>query len=1346
MDALKTKRKSLRTSFTATANKLKECLAKKEDAKDGDKLRALNSQLEDKFLRLDEIQNKISSLLLENTDTAAEYETDFQAAEDYRDNFLELKSKLETLLNKDSGSFLESSSELDVVKLNLPKFELKMFSGDPKEFLTFWSIFSKIHDSEELTAIDKFQYLYQSMVPDSRAARLISSFPITTENYPKAVEQLKLRFGREDLLVQIYVRDLLSLVLKNATTGKNAPDLATLYDMLETKLRALESLGRTKEKFADFLEPLVESCLPENVLRAWERSRISESTEDATSQRSLEKLMCFLRHEVESEEMICLAREGFGKDRGSGVIRKDCQKSVYKDEPTAATLISSTTGAKLNCIFCDRPHLSQDCQRLSDMSYEDRKSQVIRKRCCLVCLKVGHLAKRCHSSVRCLICKRRHYPLLCPDLRKEKESNLSSKDRTADTEQRSTETLLTNIPSEHEIYLKTIMIRLRNRDKEVCVRALLDDGSQRSYIERSLAAELFLSPSGREIFSQGLFGGGISPASEHKRYMVNVESLNRKYSTPLSLLEQQKICSTLPRIHDRKLLSELASRGIKLTDVGRDSPPIRVLLGADILGSILTGRIEVLSSGVSAVETLLGWTILGLGKKKEVVNLVTLSLQNMDVPKMWDLEVLVITDPIEKINESLLEEETLTHFKETIRICEDQRYEVALPWLAGHPALYDKYDAAESRLRTATKRLINENYFEAYNNVFKQWEAEGIIEAVPINQLAKEVHYLPHRPVIKPSSNTTKVRPVFDASFKKPGFASLNECLSVGPSLTHKILPLLLRFRSGAIGVIADVKQAFLQIRLRTEDRDVLRFLWWENTGCSEIRIYRHCRVVFGVSSSPFLLNATISYHLEREKFQTESLRKTIGHLKEGFYVDNLVTSVNDATELEQLKSQSIEIMKEGAFELRCWASNDSKEDQDKQMVLGLSWDVVSDELSCKLPANTDCTQEKPVTKRVLLSVINSVYDPIGFTAPALLLPKLLMQEAWRRKIGWDEVLPVELEHKYRLWEKTMHFMSKCSISRSLFAENYDDFTLHIFTDASAYAYATCAFLRCEFKGQVTVKLIVAKARLAPMKKSTIPRLELLGAALGARLAETVDSILRTASKTYFWCDSMVVLSWIKKKEPWNTFVGNRVKEIRDLTNIDDWRHVPGEVNPANLATRCCDWSDLLQSKWWEVPISCITMRILYDAEVSETPDEAFLERRKTVVTNLATGNEYLGELVRSPKVASKRKMISPGEIVIVESKNPNRMNWPLAQVIELFPGKDGVERVAKLRLASGEIIRPLQRIYPLELSASDHLIEDHQGTHIAAQNPGPTAADVLEEVKKSRCGRPLIPVKRLNL
>ncbi|GFT49763.1 integrase catalytic domain-containing protein [Trichonephila clavipes] len=252
------------------------------------------------------------------------------------------------------------------------------------------------------------------------------------------------------------------------------------------------------------------------------------------------------------------------------------------------------------------------------------------------------------------------------------------------------------------------------------------------------------------------------------------------------------------------------------------------------------------------------------------------------------------------------------------------------------------------------------------------------------------------------------------------------------------------------------------------------------------------------------------------------------------------------------------------------------------------------------------------------------------------------------------------------------------------------------------------------------------------MKKSTIPRLEFLGAALGARLAETVHSIQRTASKTYFWSDSMVVLSWIKKKEPWYGGFWERMATIngRPLTYLSD---DPKELKPRKPAHFIQD----------------IKERETFDLDLIDS--QHLLKRVRylhTLRSNLRKRfyKEYLGELVRSPKVASRRKIISPGEIVIVESKNPNPMNWPLAQVIEFFPGKDGVERVAKLRLASGEIIRPIQRIYPLELSASDDLIEDHQGTDIAAQIPGPTAADVLEEGKKSRCGRPLIPVKRLNL
>ncbi|GBM00305.1 hypothetical protein AVEN_32647-1 [Araneus ventricosus] len=212
MEALKAQRKSLRTALTVAAKNVEQHLEILEaDGKDLGKLSSLHSQLDDKFSRLEVIQKEISLLLLEDTSIHSDFEADFEAAESYRDSYLELNTKVETSL-KSSRGLVQCFSMDNAPKLKLPKFELKKFSVDPKEFLSFWSIFSKKRESDDMTEIDKFQYLYKCMVPESRAASLISSFPITTENYSKAIQQLKARFGREDLFVQIYVRNLLSLV------------------------------------------------------------------------------------------------------------------------------------------------------------------------------------------------------------------------------------------------------------------------------------------------------------------------------------------------------------------------------------------------------------------------------------------------------------------------------------------------------------------------------------------------------------------------------------------------------------------------------------------------------------------------------------------------------------------------------------------------------------------------------------------------------------------------------------------------------------------------------------------------------------------------------------------------------------------------------------------------------------------------------------------------------------------------------------------------------------------------------------------------------------------------------
>ncbi|KAF8767196.1 hypothetical protein HNY73_020184 [Argiope bruennichi] len=184
-------------------------------------------------------------------------------------------------------------------KFKLPEIELKKLSEDSNKYLTFRTQFRKIDEDSFLPPEDKCQYLLQAVVLKSKAARVVESFLTIADNYPKTIAQLKDKFGREDLLVQIYVRDLLSMVMKNAISGRATTDLPAFYDELESKIRALESLGRTQEKYGDFLSPLVESCLPEEILIAWERHRNLNEASGGT--RSLEQLPNFLNKEVKAE-------------------------------------------------------------------------------------------------------------------------------------------------------------------------------------------------------------------------------------------------------------------------------------------------------------------------------------------------------------------------------------------------------------------------------------------------------------------------------------------------------------------------------------------------------------------------------------------------------------------------------------------------------------------------------------------------------------------------------------------------------------------------------------------------------------------------------------------------------------------------------------------------------------------------------------------------------------------------------------------------------------------------------------------------------------------------------------
>ncbi|GBO15849.1 hypothetical protein AVEN_248560-1 [Araneus ventricosus] len=289
-----------------------------------------------------------------------------------------------------------------------------------------------------------------------------------------------------------------------------------------------------------------------------------------------------------------------------------------------------------------------------------------------------------------------------------------------------------------------------------------------------------------------------------------------------------------------------------------------------------------------------------------------------------------------------------------------------------------------------------EKLYDAYGEVFNEWKREGIIEVVPKSEIDLPCHYLPHRHVVKENS-TTRIRPFFDALAKQKGSPSLNDCLEKGLNLQ--------RFRINRIGVSADIRKAFLQISLYPKDKDYLRFLWYGTDG--KLKYYRHCRVVFGVTSSPFLLVSVIQYLLESTLKELNENPKykvdIIEQLKKSFYVDNCLASVKNELDLQQFIQVASDTLATRKLELRGWEYSDLTDNSSSTTnVLGMVWERCSDYLCLSA---TNITYDLPgiLSKRDILATTHKVFDPLGIACPVTLIPKLLLQRLWKLKLSWDQ-------------------------------------------------------------------------------------------------------------------------------------------------------------------------------------------------------------------------------------------------------------------------------------------------------------------------------------------------------
>ena len=252
---------------------------------------------------------------------------------------------------------------------------------------------------------------------------------------------------------------------------------------------------------------------------------------------------------------------------------------------------------------------------------------------------------------------------------------------------------------------------------------------------------------------------------------------------------------------------------------------------------------------------------------------------------------------------------------------------------------------------------------------------------------------------------------------------------------------------------------------------------------------------------------------------------------------------------------------------------------------LGIVWDSRKDVMA----AQVQLPESYVSTKRGIVSDTARSFDVLGWLAPFILNMKVLFQQLWKKKIGWDEALDEELTARHTEWREQLPLLKTMTLPRCYFAAGTTTSTqLHGFSDASELAFAAVVYLRATYQdGSVSCRLVVAKTRVAPLHTVSMPRLELCGAEMLSELLAVTGNTLQIPNhEIYAWCDSTVALAWLRgSPSNYKVFVANRVTSAARNIPPSAWLHVPTAQNPADCASRGLSAEELkYHDLWWGGP------------------------------------------------------------------------------------------------------------------------------------------------------------------
>ncbi|XP_055633459.1 uncharacterized protein LOC129773830 [Toxorhynchites rutilus septentrionalis] len=651
------------------------------------------------------------------------------------------------------------------------------------------------------------------------------------------------------------------------------------------------------------------------------------------------------------------------------------------------------------------------------------------------------------------------------------------------------------------------------------------------------------------------------------------------------------------------------------------------------------------------------------------------------------------------------------HFLSTYKRDPNGRFIVKLPLKKNVDKMNDCRALALNRFLMLEKKLVrNPELQMQYIQFIREYETLGHCHEInEANDLPNQRNfYMPHHAVLRPSSSSTKCRVVFDASAKPtPDSLSLNDVLHVGPVVQSELFSIVLRFRKHQIAISADIAKMYRQVSMAAEDQNYQRIFWREHPA-HPLRILELKTVTYGTASAPYQATRCLVQLAEEEGRDFPVAARIV---KEDIYVDDILTGAESVTDAIKVYRQLRQLLGRGGFPIHKWCSNSKEllehippQECEKQIpmdyceanqvikILGLLWDSHEDALYIANQPKQPTIQQQIITKRIIYAEVAKFYDPLGLFSPVIVLAKLLVQQIWRTKAGWDESVDTELTQKWNLLLCSLSQLNRIKVPRCVTFNNAIAFELHGFADASTVAYGACIYLRSIFNdGTAKLRMLCSKSKLAPLHDLSIPRKELCAALLLTRLLQKVIPALGiTFQDIVLWSDSTIVLAWIKK--PLNLlqlFVRNRIAVIQEHTSEYRWHYIRSQQNPADLTSRGL-LPELLEENmlWWDGP-EFLTKSQYKTENVEDVPNDMLPEMKSAIATAAVSSPHFaflykfssfrkiqriMGYILRF--VANCKKIASERERSHLTIRELYQSSEAVIRIIQLTHLGDEIERV----------------------------------------------------------------------